>query len=268
MARDLALHLMALLLYPGGLLVLAVGLMAEAAAGLALAGAGLRDALTAPLRRLAGVATRASVLRLAAPLLAVLAAAQLAAPLNPVSPVERNLLVAAIALAAAAWLGWARAWAAAGARLTLLAQVCWLVALLAPAMLSETLRPQALGAVVVPAALPLKVAAALLFLACLPALLRLPASGDGGPDEEAAVIRPLLWLPLCGLFVSLVLPPGADDLGGIARFVAATLVVAGITIWLAALTARAPALGRLYPRLLPPLAAAVLGLAAVTSFLT
>jgi hypothetical protein len=268
MARDLVLHLLALLVYPGGLLVLAVGILAEAATGVVLGGAGPRGALVVPVRRLAPAAVPASALRLAVPLLAVLAATQLAAPLNPVSPVERNLLVAAVALAATMWLGWAPAWAPAGARLTLLVQVCWLVALLAPALLSETLRPQALGAVVVPAAMPLKVAAALLALVCLPVLLRLPATEDGPEGEAGLLSRPFLWLPLCGLFVSLALPPGPEDLGGAARFVVATLLVAGAAILLAALAARIPALGRLYPRLLPPLALVVLGLAAVTSSLT
>ena len=266
MPRDLALHVLALLVYPGGLLLIAMGVLAEAAAGVVLGGAGPRAALTGHARRLAGVAVReGSGLRLAVPLLAALAATQLAAPLNPVSPVERNLLVAAIALAAASWLGWSRDWAPAGARLTLLVQLCWLVAVLTPALLSETLRPQALGAVVVPADLPVKVAAAVLALACLPALLRLPPAW---PDEEAMLVRPLLWLPLCGLYASLVLPPGGEDLAGAARFVAATLVLAGAAIWLAALAVRVPALARLYPRLLPVLAVAVLALAAITAFLT
>ena len=143
-----------------------------------------------------------------------------------------------------------------------LRDVCWLIALLAPALISESLRPQALGAVAVTAQMPLKVAAALLAVLCLPALLRL------APAEDAAPVRLLLWLPACGLVTSVFLPPGAEDVGGVARFVAVTLAVAVAAIGLALAAVRVQAAGRVYPRLLAPLAAVVLGVAAVTSALT
>lgn len=265
MARDLALHFLALLLYPGGLLTLAVGVICEAGVAVAVTGAGIRGALLGPIARLPGVAARAAAARPGVPLLALLAASQLAAPLNPISPVERSLLVAAIALAAATWLGWAGDWTTPGARVALFVQACWLVSLLAPALVSESLRPQALGAVVVPAELPLKVAAGLLGLVCLPALLRLPPAAD---SEEPAAVRLFLWLPLCGLFASLFFPPGADDAGGMARFLAVTLAVAAVAIGLARLARRDGTAERLYPRLLVPMALVVLGVAAVTSLLT
>lgn len=263
MARDLGTHLLALLLYPGGLLVLAVGALAEAACAVALGGRSLRAALLAPGDRLLAVA-RDGPLGLTGALLAVLAATQLAAPLNPVAPVERNVLVAALALAGAAWLVWVRAWTPSGARMALLIQACWLVSLLAPALLLQTLRPQAIGAVLLPAELPLKVGAGVLALACLPGLLRLGAD----PDGEMADGRLFLWLPLCGLFTSLFFPPGSDDLGGLARFVGITLAVAAAAIALGLLAARAPGAGRLYPRLVGSLALVVLVAAAVTSALT
>lgn len=265
MPRDLALHFVALLVYPGALLTLVVGVAAEAAAGAVLGGADPRAALSAPLQRLRSAASAATGPRLAVPLLAVLAATQLAAPLDPVSPVARNLLVAAVALAAAIWLGWIRQWATPAARTMLLVQVCWLVALLAPALVSESVRPQALGAVVLPSGLPVKIAAGLLALLCLPMLLRLaPTDETGGPSDEPVPVRLFLWLPLCGLIASLLLPPGGDDPGGVARFVAATLAVAAAGIGLAMVSVRSP----LYPRLLAPVAVVVLGVAAVTSVLT
>jgi hypothetical protein len=140
-------------------------------------------------------------------------------------------------------------------------QVCWLLALLTPALASQTLRPQALAAVIVPSALPLKVAAGLLALLCLPALLRLtPAGRDAGIPHA----RLPLWLPLCGLLVSLFLPPAGDDVGGLLYFLAATLATAAAAIGLALLARRTA----IYPRLLAPLALIVLVIAAVTSALT
>ncbi len=262
LTRDLPLHLLALLVYPGLLTTLAVGAAAEIGAAFALAGGGFRTVLVGPASRL----RRGRPADIAAPLLAGLAATQLAAPMDPVSPVERNLLVAAISLAAITWVAWARAWAVTGARRTLLVQVCWLAALLAPALLSESLRPQALGSVVLPAALPLKLTAGLLALLCLPTLLPLQSAAEKA--NELAAVRVLLWLPLCGLFVSLWLPPGPDDLGGVLRFLGATLATAAIVIGFAFATQRSGRLNRLYPGLLAPLALAVLAVAAVTSVLT
>lgn len=262
LARDLPLHLLALLVYPGLLMTLAVGAAAEIGVALALAGGGVRTALLAPASRL----RQGRPADIAAPLLAALAATQLAAPLNPVSPVERNLLVAAVALVAITWLVRARAWDVASARRTLLVQLCWFAALLAPALVSESLRPQALGSVVVLAALPLKVTAGLLALLCLPALL--PLQTSAGEGHELARARLLVWLPLCGLFVSLWFPPGPDDLGGALHFLTATLAAAAAAIGLAFATQRIGPLNRLYPPLLAPLALVVLGIAAVTSELT
>jgi len=260
--RDLALHFLALLVYPGALLTIAVGAAAEAACAGALGGAAPRAALLAPAGQVRTALRRPGTLRLTVPLLAVLAATQLAIPLNPISPVARSLLVAAIALAAAMWLGWVASWTPVAARATLLAQVCWLIALVTPALISQSLRPQALGAVVVPAQLPLKVAAGLLALLCLPGLLRL------APAEEPATSRLFLWLPLCGLLTSVFVPPGPEDLSGAAWFMAITLAVAAAAIAMAVLAARFRAAADLYPRLLAPAAAVVLAIGVVTSALT
>lgn len=259
LTRDLPLHVLALLLYPGLALVLAIGAVAEMAAAVTLAGAGLRAALLAPAAWLRQAGGRP--LDLAPVLLAMLAATQLAVPFNPVSPVERNLVVAAVAATAAGWLAGSATWTAPDARRTLLVQLCWILALLTPALVSETLRPQALGAVVVRSALPLKAVAGVLALLCLPALLRLAPDDSEAP---AAVARLPLWLPFCGLLVSLFLPPFGDDLGGLALFLVATLATAGTAMALALVPARSA----LYPRLLAPLAIAVVVIGAVTSLLT
>jgi hypothetical protein len=259
LTRDLPLHALALLVYPGLVLVLAVGAAAEAGVSLALAGGPRGTALLAPAAWLRRAVS--GPVDLVVPLLAMLAATQLAVPFSPVPPVERNLLVAAVATGVAVWLASADAWTAGQARRTLLVQLCWFLALLAPALVSESLRPQALGAVVVPSALPLKVAAGLLALLCLPALLRL---APREPPHVAPAGRLPLWLPVCGLLVSLFLPPFADDLGGLLLFPAATLATAAAAIGLALVAGRSS----LYPRLLAPLAVAVLAIAAVTSVLT
>lgn len=257
----LALQTIAIVAYPGVLLVLVVGLVAEAAAGVVLgAGRGWPGLLR--LRP-----TGAVVPVVAAGLLAALAATQLAAPLNPVSPLERNLFVAAVALASATWLGRAfgRARSPEGPRLALVVQACWLVALLAPAVLSQTVRPQVLGAVVVPAQLPVKVAAGVLYLLCLPALLQLLP--ELSPDADRRW-RAVLWLPCCGLFVSLFLPPAPDDPLGALRFLAVTLLTAAVALVLAAAANRGGwRAGALYLRLAPGLAVLVLAGAAVTAAL-
>jgi hypothetical protein len=265
-ALDLVLHGLALLVYPGGLLMLAVGVVAETAAGLVLDRGVLRESALRPVARLRRAAAGGVPQLLGVVLLAAVAATQLAIPLDPVSPVERNLVVAAVALAAASWLGPSGEWSPAGARVALLAQGCWLVALLAPALVSESLRPQALGAVVVPGEMPLKIAAGLLAVLCLPVLLQIIPGSSGGRTELAIAARPLLWLPVCGLVASLFLPPGTEDLGGALRFLGITLAAAAAAIGLAAATARAgDAAGRVYPRVLAPVAAAVLAIAVATS---
>src|SRR6202022_3039045 len=92
----------------------------------------------------------------------------------------------------------------------------WLVALLAPAVVAQSLRPRVLGAVLLVSQLPLKILAAALFLVCLPVLLHLlpeaapegvPGSGEAagegagkGPEGTGfAGVRMLLWVALCGL---------------------------------------------------------------------
>lgn len=273
----IGLHLVALVLYPGLVLIVAVGVLAEAAASLAIDGAGLRAAPLAAVRRLREGAARAWSRLLGTALLTALAATQLAVPVNPLSSLERNLLVAAVAIAAAIWLSWGLYWSAPGARVALVMQACWLVALLSPAIVSETLRPQVLGAVTVPVQLPLKALSAVLYVVCLPALLPLvgefPLSVGEAPrgmGPGVAATRVLLWLPLCGLGVSLFLPPASDDAGGALRFVAATMGVALIAIALA-VALRRPLnadMRSIYLRVASALAGVVLVVTALTAALT
>lgn len=274
----IGLHLVALVLYPGLVLIMAVGLIAESAVSLAIDGGGRRASPFAAVQRLRDGAAMSWPLLLGAALLAALAATQLAVPANPLSPLERNLLVAAVAIAAAIWLGWGWAWSARGARGAVVAQACWLVALLSPAIVSETLRPQVLGAVTVPAQLPLKALSGLLYVVCLPALLHLVeespintrSESPLDASEAAATTRVLLWLPLCGLGVSLFLPPAADDLGGLLRFVAATIGVALVAVALGAALRRPMKtdVRSLYLRLAAVLAGVVLVVTALTAALT
>jgi hypothetical protein len=275
---QLALNTVALLLYPGLLACLLVGLAAETVAARALGGG--RDVVFAFWPRL----RRREIPPLAAGagLLTLLAAAQLALPFSPLPPTERNLLVAAIALVSASWLAWSWGWGSLrkllDARLVLAAQACWLVALLAPALVAESLRPQVLGAAVLVGQLPLKVLAAALFLVCLPVLLHLvpeaapegvPGAGEeaGNGTESAGfgVVRLLLWLPLCGLFASVFVPPAADSALNLVLFAAATLGAAAAAILLAMALTRWRLLspGLLYVRVALPLALAALLLAAV-----
>lgn len=285
--RDVALHLAALGLYPGLLFALLVGLALEIGAGWALvperggAGPAARSVLGA-LRP--HPAWPPPLLPAGAAALALLAGAQLGAPFNPVPPGERNLVTAGVAVAATAWgaliWGWGRGGADPG--LTLRVQLCWTVALFSPAIVPETLRPQALGAVLLPALLPVKIAAGLLFLLCLPVLLQLipesaPQGIPGGPGRQSpgraaaafGAVRVLLWVPCCGLFASLFLPPGADDAGGLARFGLVTAGTAALAIGLASnLVRRSPrATQRFYSLLVLPLTLATVLLAAATALL-
>jgi len=269
---DLGLHLVALLVYPGLAASVLFGALAETAFAFVRGPGGLREVVAATLVRLRLTVTAAGAAELAAALLAVLASAQLAAPFNPVSPLERNLLVAAVALIAAAWLAWARGWRASGPAPALVTQACWLVALVGPALVSQTLRPQALGAMAVPAQLPLKVGSAVLYLVCLPGVLQLlPDLAPGaGPEREAqpAGGRLLLWLPMCGLFASLFLPPAPADVLGTVRFLAVCGAAAAAAIGLGAgLAGRAVPAGH-YLRVAVPLAGLVLATAAVTSVIS
>jgi hypothetical protein len=118
--------------------------------------------------------------------------------------------------------------------------------------------------------MPLKIAAGLLAVLCLPAVLGImPGAGDAGTAGEAMAVRPLLWLPACGLVASVLVPPGGDDAGGVLRFLAVTLAAAAVAIGLAVAAARAgDAMRRMYGRGLALVAAAVLVIAAVTSDLS
>ena len=252
--RELILNTAALLLYPGALSLLVIGLLAEAAAAWALVPerGGLGPAARSMIRGLLPGWERARTLPPlsgAAGLLAFLAATQVAVPLNPLPASERNLLVATIALAGTAWLTWTWGWnrREADPRLMLVAQMAWLVALLAPAIEPQNLRPQALGSIVVPALLPLKLAAGLLYLLCLPALMQLipeaapqglpGAAGRKRPGLEQAgfgLVRVLMWLPYCGLFASLYFPPAGDDALGLLRFAVITMGAAMVAVSIAA----------------------------------
>jgi hypothetical protein len=201
------------------------------------------------------------------------------------SPGHGPRLVAGMALAATAWLTWAWGWTRPqiDPGLLLLVQVCWLVALLTPAIVPENLRPQVLGAVMVRELLPLKIAATVLYALCLPVLLQLihesapqglpGASGRGRPGLEQAgfsVVRVLLWLPYCGLFSSLFFPPAGDDLVGALRFAGTTIGVGALSIVLAAYLTRRPAAAtrRVYLRLVAPFAAFTVLVAILTAILS
>lgn len=275
---DLGAHLVALLIYPGGLSALLVGLAAEIGAGWALVperggpAVAARGLLRMAPRGLVPIATWAWVLALAA-------ASQLAAPFSPVPPAERNSLVAAAALLGAAWLAWSWGWGRRGAssQLVLAVQAVWVLAVLLPSIGPGNLRPQALGAVVLGSQLPLKLACGILYLACLPALLMLlPESAPQGPPaalarasspEEAGFVtlRVLLWMPMCGLFTSLFFPLPNDALG-LLRFLLVTLGAAAMAIAMAANLTRRPAgvTRLLYERLALPFAGFAVLVAALT----
>jgi hypothetical protein len=140
-----------------------------------------------------------------------------------------------------------------------LAQVCWLIAMVGPAVAAGTMRPAALAAITVPIQLPVKVTAAVLALLCLPAVLQLvPQTRPRTP----AIAAFALWLPCCGLFASVFLPPAADDLGGLAVFGAETIAAAGIAVVLAAVVRR-PRLSSVYWPALAALAVVTIALAVV-----
>jgi hypothetical protein len=273
---SLALDTAALLVYPGLLACLVFGLAAEFAAARLL---GARLAVPSGLWQALRTGTVAP-LAAGAALLALLAASQLALPFSPLAAPERNMLVAAAALVVASWLAWSPGWdqPRLDARLVLAAQACWLVALLAPALVSQTLRPQVLGAVVLLTQLPLKLIAAGLYLLCLPVLLQLlpetaPAGTPGSSEQETdrlrhasfAGVRVLLWLPLCGLFASVFVPPAADDALAVAGSAAATVAAAAAAILVAAALTRWRVLSarHLYFRMGLPVAFVALLLAAL-----
>lgn len=275
----------ALLLYPGLVAVALTGLFAEAAAGAALFGnRGVAVVARSIIAAVRDVFPRLPALPAAAALLALLAATQVAAPLNPLPALDRNSLVAAAALMGASWLGWAWGWGRrrADARLGLVAQACWLLAVLLPSIAPENLRPQVLGGITVPALLPLKIACGALYLACLPALLQIipetapqgipgeSKRGRGSPEEAGfSLVRAFLWLPYCGLFASLFFPASGDDLFGGLRFALLVAGSAGLAIALAANLSRRP-LGvnqALYRRLALPFAAFTIAVAVLTNLM-
>jgi hypothetical protein len=271
---DLGLHALALFVYPGLLAVVLLGAVAEAIVLLVLA-PGQRRVAFGRLRG-AMLARALSAAALGAALLAALAATQIAAPLNPVPEPERSLLVAAGALSAAGWLSWVAAGGDVTAgRFLLLVQGAWLVAVLAPAVVSGTLRPQAVGAAQVLTELPLKVTGAIVYVLALPGLLGLatgsPVNVLPGPFGEARrnvqLLRIALWLPYCGLFASLFLPPVTSDPRGIVSFLGTSLLALLLAVGLAGVAARRPDLARrAYPRLLVVLSCLLLVGSSVASF--
>jgi hypothetical protein len=257
-------HAAALLLYPGLLLMVAFGAVVELAWMRLCTRAWEWPEL--PRRRPSPVIATVA-------LCAVVAAVQTSAPLNPVPGEERSVVLAAIVLAFIAWAQLALTVEfVAEPGLLLVVQVCWLLAVLGPAVQPESLRPQVLGNLLVPGLLPAKIACAFLYLLCLPALLRLwpftPAA-DKRVRQRLDASRLLAWFPYCGLFTTLFVPPSSDDLAGAARFFAITLVVAGAVVGLALLMrwrGVEPARG-LYTRAIAPYAVLVLAIVVATSVL-
>jgi len=206
-------------------------------------------------------------------LCSMLAAVQLAAPFNPVPTEERNVVIAAVALAFTSWAEVALA--ADGAEepgLVLAVQFCWLLAVLGPAVQPESLRPQVLGNVLVPGLLPLKVACGFLYLLCLPVLLRLwPIAFNAGErtGHGPDLARGLCWFSYSGLFTTLFFTPPTPDAPGLLRFFAITFLVAGLTAGAALVLdrrGRSTARG-LYLRAVPFYAGLVLLLVALTALL-
>jgi hypothetical protein len=282
---DLLDHVLALALYPGAVAAALLGVAAEIGAAYAFVPErGLSVAARTSLSALRPHSRSVPALAVSALVLALVAAVELAAPFSPVPAAERNALVAASALAGAGWLTWGWGWGRRQLDPSLLlgVQGCWLLAVLLPAVIPETVNPAVLGAQVFPALLPLKIACGALYLACLPPLLQLlpeaaPQGSPGAPGrrspstEEAGftMVRALLWVPYCGLFASLFFPPSADDLPGLLRFLALTIGVAAITVALAGNLARRPpgATQALYLRLALPFAAFAVLVAMLTAIL-
>jgi hypothetical protein len=206
-------------------------------------------------------------------LCSAVAAVQLAAPLNPVPGEERSVVLAAIGLAFTAWAELALTVEfVAAPGLLLIVQVCWLLAVLGPAVQTESLRPQVLGNVLVPGLLPVKIACAFLYLLCLPALLRLwPVTPPADKRVRARLDagRILTWFPYCGLFTTLFITPPPDDLAGLLRFFGITFGVAALLIALAVFVRKrgADVARGLYTRGIMPFAGLVLAIVVATSIL-
>ncbi len=258
-------HAVALFLYPGLALMIAFGVVVELAWTRLSTRAWEWPEL--PRRRPGPVVATVA-------LSGVVAAVQTSAPLNPVPGDERSVVLAAVTLAVVVWAQLALTVEfVAEPGLLLVVQVCWLLAVLGPAIQPESLRPQVLGNVLVPGLLPAKIACAILYLLCLPALLRLwpipPATADKRVHQRLEAARVLTWFPYCGLFTTVFLPPPSDDLGGLVRFFAVTFGVAGAVVVLALLMRlRGVAAARgLYTRAIAPYAVLVLALVVATSVL-
>ncbi len=261
---SVATHAVALVLYPGLLTMVACGAVVE----LAWMRLSRRDWEWPELPR-----RRPTLVVATTAVCSVVAAVQLAAPLNPVPGDERSVVLAAIALAFTAWAELALTVEfVAAPGLLLIVQVCWLLAVLGPAVQPESLRPQALGNVLVPGLLPVKIACAFLYLLCLPALLRLwPVTppADKRQRQRLDAGRILSWFPYCGLFTTLFVTPSSDDLGGVLRFFGITFAVAAVLIGFGLLVRRrgAEVARGLYTRAIPPFAVLVLGVVVTTSVL-
>jgi hypothetical protein len=260
----LATHSLALLIYPGLLTVAVVGCVVEIAWSRVSYGRWLLPDTSV---------RRPSPVLATVVLSAMLTTVQLAAPFNPLPSEERNLIVAAVALAFTVWVELALTLELVPEPgLLLVIQFCWLLAVLGPAVQTESLRPQVLGNVLVPALLPVKIASAFLYLLCVPALLHLwpvPPAGERRSRPRFNAARALSWLPYCGLFTTLFFPPSADDALGLLRFFGITLGVAALIILAGfAIRRRGADIARgLYRRAIPPYAVLVLGLVVVTSII-
>lgn len=257
-------HLVALALYPGLLAMLAFGGLVEVVWMRVFVRDPARPRL--PQRRPGPVVNTVA-------LCAMLASVQVAAPLSPMPAEERSVVLAAAGLLFTAWAELALSVEyAAEPKLMLLVQVCWVLAVLGPAVQPESLRPQVLGNVQVPGLLPVKIASAFLYLLCLPALLRLwpvapPRERRGGPRLDT--VRLLCWFPYCALFTTLFIPPAPDDLLGALRFLSLSLVVAAVVVLIGIVLRRrgAPATRTLYIRAVAPYAVVVLLTVILTSVL-
>ncbi len=250
-------HAVALLLYPGLVTLVGVGIAFEAAWS-----AVSRSSQVIPAARLA----RPQILYVAVAILAVLAVVQTGAPFNPVPPAERNVIIAVAALGFTAWAELALdPELVATPGLLLVIQSCWVLAVLGPAIEPQSLRPQVLGNVLVPSLLAVKVAAGFLYLLCLPPLLRLwplAPPGDRRARPRFNATRALVWLPYCALFATLFFPPQTDDLAGLLRFAGITAATAFVTILAGALLSRrgAERARGLYSRVVTPYSVLVLAL--------
>ena len=206
-------------------------------------------------------------------LCSVIAAVQTAPPLNPVAGDERTVVLAAGALAFVTWAQLALTVEfVAEPGLLLVVQVCWLLAVLGPAVQPESVRPQVLGNVLVPGLLPAKIACAFLYVLCLPALLRLwpiAPAGEQRVHQRLDASRVLTWFPYCGLFTTLFVAPPTDDAGGALRFFGLTFAVAAVAVGLALLMRlRGVAVARrLYTRAIAPYGVLVLAIVVATSIL-